>query len=315
MKKVVITGAAGFIGSTLADTLLRRGDIVVAIDNFNNRYDPLIKRANIKNAATNARYTLYEDDIRDASRMTEILKSEKPDTITHIAGYTGLSASLADAEAYYSNNGAGTHSMLEAARAADIGHFIFVSTGSVYGECPVPASEEQPLPPPGNPYVATKILGEKFVKTYADLFDIDFAILRLFTVFGPRQRPMMAVYKFTDLIDTNQQIPVYGDGSGFRDYLFIDDCIDGLLRVIDSRLKYEIINIGGQRAVSLSDLIQQLSRILNKPARIQFIPIPKGVPLKTLANITKAKRLIGYEPKITFEEGLTRFVEWYKTTK
>jgi UDP-glucuronate 4-epimerase len=315
MKKVAITGAAGFIGSTLADYLLHRGDIVVAIDNFNTHYDPHVKRANIHHALADAHYMLYEDDIRDSSRMAEILKLEKPDTIVHIAGYAGMKTSLTNAETYFSNNGGGTHAMLEAARAANIGHFIFISTGTVYGENSLPSSEEQPLPPPCNPYVATKILGEKFVKAYAELFDIDFTILRLYTVYGPRQRPEMAIAKFTQQIDTGQQISIYGDGSALRDYLYVDNCIEGLVKAIDCRFKFEIINIGEQRTVSLSDVVRLLSRFLNKPARIQYIPTPSGIPGITLANITKAKRLIGYRPKITFEEGLARFVQWYQTVK
>jgi UDP-glucuronate 4-epimerase len=315
MKKVAITGAAGFIGSTLADYLLHRGDIVVAIDNFNTHYDPQVKRANIHHALADAHYMLYEDDIRDSSRMAEILKLEKPDTIVHIAGYTGMNTSRTNVEAYFSNNGAGTYAMLEAARAANIIHFIFISTGTVYGENSLPASEEQLLLPPGNPYVATKILGEKFVKAYAELFDIDFTILRLYTVYGPRQRPEMAIFKFAQLIDADQQISIYGDGSALRDYLYIENCIEGLVKAIDCLFKFEIINIGEQRTVRLSDVVRLLSQNLNKPARIQYIPTPDGIPGSTLANIAKAKKLLGYQPKITFEEGLSRFVQWYQTEK
>jgi UDP-glucuronate 4-epimerase len=315
MKKVAITGAAGFIGSTLADYLLHRGDIVLAIDNFNTHYDPQVKRDNIRHALADAHYTLYEDDIRDSSRMAEILKLEKPDTIVHVAGYTGMNTSLTNVETYFSNNGGGTCSMLEAARAANICHFIFISTGTVYGENLLPASEEQPLPPPCNPYVATKMLGEKFVKAYEELFDINFTILRLYTVYGPRQRPEMAIAKFTKLIDTGKQIPIYGDGSALRDYLYIENCIEGLVKAIDCRFKFEIMNIGQQQAVSLSVVVQLLSRFLKKPAHIHYIPTPNGIPERTLADISKAKRLIGYQPKFTFEEGLAKFVQWYQTEK
>jgi UDP-glucuronate 4-epimerase len=315
MKKIAITGAAGFIGSSLADYLLQRGESVVAIDNFNSQYDPHIKRANIRHALTNIRYKMYENDIRDSSRMAEILKLEKPDTIVHTAGYTGMKNSLTNAETFFSNNGTGTYALLEAARAAAIQHFIFISTGTVYGENSLPASEEQPLPPPCNPYVAAKILGEKIVRAYAELFNIDFTILRLYTVYGPRQRPEMAITKFTQLIDTNQQIHIYGDGSALRDYLYIDNCIEGLVQAIDCRFKFEIINIGEQRAVSISETVRLLSRILNKSADIQYIPTPKGIPESTIAHIAKAKKIIGYHPKITFEEGLERFVHWYQTVK
>jgi len=315
MKKIAITGAAGFIGSTLSDYILSRGDSVVAIDNFNAQYDPLVKKTNIRLALNSTHYTLYEEDIRNSSRMTEILKLEKPDTIIHIAGSTGMKTSMSNAEMYFSNNVGGTHAILEAARAAAIGHFIFISTGSVYGENSLPASEEQPFPPPCNPYVATKILGEKFVKAYAELFDIDFTILRLYTVYGPRQRPEMAITKFTRLIDAEQQIPIYGNGSALRDYLYIDNCIEGLVQAIDCRFKFEIINIGEQRNVSLSDVIQLLSRYLNKPAHVDYIAVPDGIPEITLADISKAKRLLGYQPKITFEDGLARFVQWYQKMK
>lgn len=313
MGKILITGAAGFIGSTLADRLLSRGDNVVAIDDFNSHYNPKIKLANIKDAILSPKYVLFKEDIRDFPKMAQIIMREKPETVVHIAGYTGMKTSIADPETYYSNNCVGTYSILEAVRTAKVTHFIFISTSTVYGDSTEPASEDDTLPSPCNPYAASKVLGEKTVKSYSDIFDIDCTILRLYTVYGPRQRSEMAISKFTRLMMDGEKVPIYGDGSAFRDYLFVDNCVDALIKAIDRRFKFEIINIGEQRTITLSTIVTLLSKYLNKPANIEPIPNPAGIPEASYGNIAKAKKMLDYEPRVSFEEGLARFVQWYQT--
>jgi len=312
MKKILITGAAGFIGSSLADQILRRGDQVVGIDNLSTQYDPQIKLRNIQTALSHPAYSFHKLDIRDDPRLTEIFLREKPDGVVHVAGSTGMKASLLNPDEFYSNNVKGTHSVLEACRMAGCPPLIFISTASVYGDVFGSADENYSLPVPANPYVATKRLGETLVSSYADIGGLNATILRLSTVYGPRQRSEMAIHKFVRLMDGDEPVVLYGDGSAMRDYLYVDNCIDAILRAQDLSFKSEIFNIGEQKTTTLHELIVLLEKYLGKKANIKYIPVPEGISLAFNANIQKARDMLHYEPKISLEEGLKRFIEWYR---
>lgn len=313
MKRILVTGAAGFIGSTLADKLLDRGDAVIAVDNFNARCDPALKRANVALAVERAGYVLYKADVRQHDRMMEILTLERPQTVVHLAGHPGIAASLSEPEEYFSHNVQGTQSILNASRAAGIASFIYASSMSVYGETAGPIAEDHPLPPAGTAYVASKLLGEATARAYAEICALRTTVLRIFSVYGPRQREETAIPKFTRLIDAGLPVPVYGDGSACRSFVYIDDCVDGIIRAIDNPFAFEVINLGAPRSYTLSELIAMLSSCLGKQAIVEYRPAPSALPKASHADLTKARRLLGYTPRIPIEEGLARYVRWYKT--
>lgn len=316
MKRILVTGAAGFVGSSLVDRLLVRGDHVIAVDNFNRQYDPAIKRRNIRDSIDHPAYRLHEADVRDSAALRKIFADEMPDMVVHVAGRTGMSASQAEAEDFLDNNHVGTARVTEACGAARVRRLIYISTASVYGSTALPAVEDMALPAPANPYVASKILGEEAIKHYSEAHGGVALILRLFTVYGPRQRSEMAISRFAEQISGGEPVALYGDGSAVREYLYIENCVDGILRALDrpalpSRL--EIVNIGEERSISLMGLVSLLSVLIGRPARIEFKPNPAGIPLALRGNIEKARRLLGYGPAVSLEEGLRRFLEWRQT--
>ena len=315
MNAILITGAAGFIGSTLADTLLAQGRRVVAVDNFNAQYDPAVKRMNIRKAMDCAEYALYETDIRDRDRILDVLRREKPGAVVHIAGSTGMKASFEQPEEFYFNNVSGTRSVLEACRIAGCPRLIYASTASVYGDGPEPADENAILPPPANPYVATKRLGEELVCVSAQNHGMMANILRLFTIYGPRQRSEMAISKFVRKVDRGLPVEIYGDGSARRGYLYIDDCVAALIQALENPFALEIFNIGGQETTTLNDLIAAIELSLGKKAKREFVAAPEGIPAAFNANTEKAKQWLAYEPKVNLNEGLDKFIAWYRENK
>jgi UDP-glucuronate 4-epimerase len=315
MPTILITGAAGFIASSLADKLLLQGRRVVAVDNLNDQYDPAIKRMNIRAALQNREYRFYETDIRDQARMKDILCQEKPKTVVHIAGATGMQASFAQPEDFFSNNVAGTRSVLEACRHSGCSHLVFTSTASVYGDMSEPAEENAILPPPANPYVATKRMAEEFIRDYTEQHGIDATILRLFTVYGPRQRSGMAIFKFVHQIDCGLRVDIYGDGSAQREYLYIDDCVSALIHSIKKPFKLEIFNIGGKAPTTLNELIAMIELLLEKKAHRNYVQVPEGIPSAFGASIEKAKTGLSHEPKVDLREGLKLFIAWYREHK
>ena len=311
-KHVIITGGAGFIGSHLVQRLLDQQWKVTVIDNFDPFYDIEIKKANIKAHLNNPDFTLLEIDLRDYEQLKTQL-TEEYDAIVHLAAKAGVRPSIKAPALYQSVNVLGTQNMLEIARRLNIKQFVFGSSSSVYGVNPnVPWSEDDYVLQPISPYASSKISAELLGHVYAHLYNIRFVALRFFTVFGPGQRPDLAIHKFAKMMLANEAIPVFGDGSSRRDYTFVDDIVAGIVAAIayeDSI--YEIINIGNNRTISLSQMIYTLEQSFNVKAKINRLPMQPGDVPKTYANISKAQTLLGYNPTTSFEEGIDKFKEWF----
>ncbi|NWF91604.1 MAG: GDP-mannose 4,6-dehydratase [Syntrophaceae bacterium] len=318
MSTVLVTGGAGFIGSHLCERLLREGHRTICFDNFDNFYDPEIKIRNVKGMVEKfpGRFELITGDIRNDQHLREVFKKERIDWIVHLAARAGVRPSLTDPLLYQDVNIRGTIVLLEACKENQVRDFIFASSSSVYGENQsVPFSEEDLHLQPISPYGVTKRAGELLCYAYHHLYGMNIACLRIFTAYGPRQRPEMAIHKFTRLIDQGEAIPVYGDGSSRRDYTYIDDLIEGILATLRHHRGFEIYNLGEAQTISLRDLIASIEEVFGKKAHLQILRAQPGDVSVTYADITKAKRLLGYHPRVTLKEGIKRFVEWYKEEK
>lgn len=316
MKNILVTGGAGFIGSHLVDRLLSEGAWrVTVVDDFNDFYAPEIKRANVRRHLADDSYRLVEADIRDRIALEGIFADEKFDSIVHLAARAGVRPSLSEPQLYAETNINGTVNLLELARKHEIKQFVFGSSSSVYGiNAKVPFSEEDPIHQPISPYAATKAAGELICHTYSHLYGIRCVCLRFFTVYGARQRPDLAIHKFAQLIDEGKAIPVFGDGTTRRDYTYIDDIIQGVRAAIDyTATEYEVINLGESRTVELRELIVLMEKALDQKAVIDRQPMQPGDVPQTFADIAKARRLLGYNPKTQIEEGIHRFVEWFRS--
>lgn len=311
---ILITGGAGFIGSTLADKLLEENNKIVVIDNFNDYYSPKLKEKNIKHNLDNKNYKLYRGDICDKNLLRKIFEENQIDVVVHIAASAGVRPSIENPLSYVKNNIEGTVNIVEVMKENGIKKIVFASSSSIYGNCKEEIfSEDLKVSEPISPYAASKSACEQFLYTYSKLFDIQVVALRFFTVFGPRQRPDLAIRKFIDLIKENKPIPVYGDGTTIRDYTYIDDIVDGIIGAINyNDTPYEIINLGGGAPVSLNQMIETIEKVLNKKAKIEHLPMQPGDVSKTAADITKAKKLLNYNPKTSFKEGIIKFIEWEK---
>jgi len=318
MSTILVTGGAGFIGSHLCERLLSDGVKVICLDNFDTFYDPNIKIKNTK-AITKKSPDLFElvtGDIRNPEQLKEVFQKNRVDFVVHLAARAGVRPSLADPLLYQDVNLRGTIVLLEACREHGIQNFIFASSSSVYGENQrVPFTEKDLDIQPISPYGATKRAGELLCYSYHHLYGMKIACLRIFTAYGPRQRPEMAIHKFTRFIDQGEEIPIYGDGSSRRDYTYIDDLINGILGVIQYHKGFEIYNLGESQTTSLKELIRLIEEAFGKKANIQMLEFQPGDVSMTYADITKAKRMLKYHPKVKMEEGIKRFVEWYKKGK
>jgi UDP-glucuronate 4-epimerase len=315
MRSILITGGAGFIGSHLVDCLLAEGDWrVTVIDDFNDFYDPAIKRENVRARLSNPDFKLVDADIRNQAALEQAFGETAFDCIVHLAARAGVRPSLKQPRLYVETNINGTLNLLELARAHGVKQFVFGSSSSVYGKnTKVPFSEDHPVSNPISPYAATKAAGELLCHSYAHLYDMRIVCLRFFTVYGTRQRPDLAIHKFAKLISTGQPIPVFGDGTTCRDYTYIDDIIAGVRAAIDyERSNYEVINLGESRTVELRELISLLEKALDRHAEIDQQPLQPGDVNQTFADITKARRLLGYNPQTQIEEGIQKFVEWFR---
>jgi len=311
---VLITGAAGFIGSHLCERLLDEGLSVVGVDNFDDFYDPQIKRDNISNCLKNKNFQLIEADIRDKSAMDKA--AGDVEIIVHLAAKAGVRPSIAEPLLYSDVNINGTMVLLEAANKHKVGKFIFASSSSVYGNNEkVPFSEDDNVDFPISPYAATKKACELICHTYHHLYGIDLTCLRFFTVYGPRQRPDLAIHKFSKLIEQDKPIPVYGDGSMMRDFTYIDDIIDGTIAAMNKCKGFNIYNLGESEPVTVNDLISEIEKALGKTAIKEYLPLQPGDVNRTYADITKAARELGYNPSTPIRDGLAKFADWLRQEK
>jgi UDP-glucuronate 4-epimerase len=312
-RKVLLTGAAGFIGSHLAEALLAHGDEVVGLDNFDDFYSPAVKRHNVRTALANPRYAAVLGDVRSPLAVERAFRAGPFDSVIHLAARAGVRPSLRNPAGYTDTNVSGTAVLLEAARQRGGAHFVFASSSSVYGtRSTAPFRESDPVDDPASPYAATKRAGELLAATFHHLYDLPVTCLRFFTVYGPRQRPDMAIHRFTRLIDEDQDVEVYGDGQSQRDYTFVDDVVDGVRRALDRPRGYRIYNLGTNHTVSLTGLVDLVGARLGRTPRIVRLPDEPGdVPL-TCADITLARSELGYNPVTPLDEGIARFVHWYR---
>lgn len=320
MKTYLVTGGAGFIGSHLVDFLLNKGYQVLNVDDFNTYYHPQIKMNNIKDHLSHKNYTLIKGDITNYDLLEGIFRNNKIDTIVHLAARAGVRPSLEDPILYQEVNGRGTNNILELSKKYDVKKLVLASSSSVYGNNEkVPFAETDIVDYSISPYAATKKANEVLGHVYHKLYNMDMIFLRFFTVYGPRQRPDLAIHKFTKLIDQGQPIPFYGDGSNARDYTYIDDIIDGVTKSIkyveENSNVYEILNLGESSPIRLDYMVKTIEEALGKKAVIQQLPMQLGDVNQTFADITKAKALIDYNPKTDFKIGIEKFILWYKNTK
>ena len=320
MKTYFITGAAGFIGSSLAERLLKEGNKVVGIDNFCDFYNPTIKENNIKQINLNENFKLYKNDIRDRQAIEKIFKENNIDVVIHLAAMAGVRPSIENPVLYQEVNCMGTQNILEEMKLNNITNLVMASSSSVYGNCKtVPFKEDMIVDFAISPYAATKKANEVMTHVYHKLFNFNVIMLRFFTVFGPKQRPDLAINKFTRLMLEDKEIPMFGDGTTSRDYTYIEDIVDGIIRsakyVENNNNVYEILNLGNSTPVTLKEMINTIAKVLGKEPKINQLPMQPGDVQRTFADISKAKELIGYDPKTSFEKGIENFVEWYKINK
>ena len=315
-KNILVTGGAGFIGSHLVDRLLAEGGWrVTVVDDFNDFYSPEIKHSNIVEHVKSSNYRVVDADIRDTSTMIALFAEYKFDVIAHLAARAGVRPSLAEPKLYAETNINGTLNLLELAKEHNIKQFVFGSSSSVYGiNAKVPFAENDPIFNPISPYAATKAAGELLCHTYSHLYDIRCVCLRFFTVYGSRQRPDLAIHKFSKLISEGRPIQVFGDGTSRRDYTYIDDIIQGVRAAIDyDRSMYEIFNLGESQTTELNELISLLERSLDLQAVIDRQPMQPGDVPTTFADISKSRELLGYNPTTKIADGIPKFVEWFRS--
>lgn len=310
--KAVVTGAAGFIGSHLSERLVDEGWTVVGVDNFDGFYDPRVKRRNIAHCLSHRNFQLIEGDIRDQSAMAKAV-ADDTDVIVHLAARAGVRPSIAEPALYADVNINGTMVLLEIAKERHVGRFVFASSSSVYGNNrKVPFAESDNVDFPISPYAATKKAGELICHTYHHLYKIAINCLRFFTVYGPRQRPDLAIHKFARLIEAGQPVPIYGDGTMMRDFTYIEDIISGTVAAIDKCTGYEIYNLGESQPISVNDLVAELENALGKKAIKEHLPPQPGDVDRTYADIAKAEKYLGYRPATDIQTGLARFVTWLR---
>ncbi|HTV63328.1 MAG TPA: SDR family NAD(P)-dependent oxidoreductase [Verrucomicrobiae bacterium] len=312
----LVTGGAGFIGSHVCERLLRDGHHVWAFDDLNSFYDPQFKQRNLKEIQLLAKpFEFVHGDITNAPALDEIFSSVKFDQVIHLAARAGVRPSLAEPALYLRVNVEGTANVLEAARKSGVRKIILASSSSVYGtNSKVPFSESDPVVSAISPYAASKLAGESLGHVYHHIYKMDMTMLRFFTVYGPRQRPDLAIYKFAKLISAGKPIPVFGDGSAARDYTFVADTVDGVMAATKKEFGFEIFNLGESQTVSLARMIELLEGALGKKAVIDRQPLQPGdVPI-TFADISKARAKLGYQPQTPFEQGIKLFADWFKNS-
>ncbi|HEY2730756.1 MAG TPA: SDR family NAD(P)-dependent oxidoreductase [Polyangia bacterium] len=317
--RVLVTGAAGFIGSHLSERLVARGDEVVGLDNFDAFYPRAVKERNLATLAASPRFSLVEGDLRQPADLERAFAKSKPDAVVHLAALAGVRPSLADPARYADVNVLGTVRVTEAARAHGVRRIVFASSSSVYGlDSEPPFKESDPCLRPVSPYASTKRAGELGLFTAHHLYGLDVTCLRFFTVYGPRQRPDLAIHKFARLILAGKPIELFGDGGTSRDYTWVDDIIDGVVASIDEQGRgapaFRIYNLGGSRTTTLLRLVELISDALGKKPIVEWKPEQPGDMTRTLADVSLAGRALGYVPRVPIEEGISRFAAWVKTS-
>jgi len=319
-KRILLTGGAGFIGSHVAEELLRRGAELSIVDNLDRFYSAARKKSNLTEIRRSGKFRFSDQDIRVTSAMRDLIKRARPEAIIHLAARAGVRPSIEQPLLYERVNIGGTINLLELCRQYGVGKFIFGSSSSVYGmTSKTPFSEDQADLRPVSPYGATKLAGEGLGYTYAHLYDFPVICLRFFTVYGPRQRPDLAIHKFTALIERGQPLPIFGDGSTGRDYTYVDDIVSGVMAALDyepprgSKAPFDVFNLGNSHPVTLAELVRLLEETTGRKALKQQKPLQPGDVLITWADISKSARLLGYSPSTRLEEGLKKFVAWYRS--
>ena len=313
MQRILVTGGAGFIGSHLCEALLARGDDVVVFDDFNDFYDPRTKRANLREAIPNERFALIEGDICDSEGLRAAFEAARPEVVVHLAARAGVRPSLEDPNLYNRVNIIGSQNVLDCCREYGPSHLVFASSSSVYGGLrETPFVETMDVSRPISPYAATKRMNELMAHVAHEVYGLRVTLLRFFTVYGPRQRPDMAIAKFTRLVDEGEPVPMFGDGTTRRDYTYVDDIIAGLVAAVDRPFDYEIFNLGESRVTELRQLVGIIGAALGTEPQIDHRPEQPGDVAVTYANIDKARRMLGYDPSTSVEDGVRRYVAWYR---
>lgn len=312
MDSILITGGAGFIGSSLADRLIDRGYRVIVVDNFNDYYDPNIKEGNISSHLKNDNYKLFRVDIEDMASLQEVFSATKIGVVVHLAARAGVRPSLLDPAAYMKTNVLGTVNILECMKTFGVNKMVFASSSSVYGNCDSELfSENLEVTEPISPYAASKSACEQIIYTYTHLYALQAVCLRFFTVYGPRQRPDLAINKFATSISQGKAVDLYGDGTSIRDYTYIDDIIDGVYSAIKyDKTPYEIINLGGGEPISLLQMVHTIEEEVGIKANINWLPMQPGDVRKTACDLSKAKALLNYQPHTPFKKGIREFIKW-----
>ncbi|NLW48873.1 MAG: NAD-dependent epimerase/dehydratase family protein [Firmicutes bacterium] len=311
----LVTGGSGFIGSHLCEKLVDLGLETVNLDNFCDNYDPALKERNISNLINKPRYHLYRGDIRDHRILDRIFANHSIGIIIHLAALAGVRQSLVKPCDYVSVDVEGTVNLLEYAAKQRIKRFLFGSSSSVYGDNPVPFKENDRVERPLSPYAAAKLAGEMFCRTYHQLYGFSIGCLRFFTVYGPRQRPEMAIHYFTKQIDQELEVPLFGEGNSERDYTFVDDIVQGILGALEASYTFEVFNLGNSRTISLLDLVKIIGDTVGKKPRPVRIPAQPGDVPRTWAELSHSSRILGYQPQVEIKEGIKRFVDWYRSQK
>jgi len=314
MDNILITGGAGFVGSHLAEHLLQQGKRLAIVDNLDDYYPADLKRANLDAIRLRGKIEYFPSDIRDGRALKEAFTSFQPQAVVHLAARPGVRMSFVQPEAYTSINVLGTLQVLELSRQHGVQRVVFASSSSVYGHSNrAPFREDANITHPLSIYAATKVAGEALAFTYSHAHGLPVVCLRLFTVYGPRQRPDLAIRKFATLILEDQEVPVFGDGSLKRDYTYVDDIVDGIVRALDVPAQFEVFNLGNSHPVQINEMVETLGRALGKPVRTKSFPTPAGEMLLTHADLSKSREGLGYVPKVALADGIRRFAAWLTT--
>ena len=310
---ILLTGGAGFIGTHLTKKLLDEGHIVLAVDNFGSNYDPALKRRNVAPFEGRPGYYLFEGDIRESSFLHLLFGTYAIDVVVHLAGLAGVRPSLQQPASYFDTNVTGTVTLLQTMRDFKVSKIVFASSSSVYGERnEIPFRETDRIEELASPYAISKRTGEMLLQNYHQLFGLNAYCLRFFTVYGPNQRPDMAISRFIQRLFDGERIQLYGNGQSLRDYTYVNDIVAGIVRAIERVNGFEIINLGGARPVALIDLVRKLEQYTGRKARLDYRPEQPGDVSQTAADLTKAAHLLGYQPRVSLEEGLQRMVNWFQ---